>query len=1137
MTGMLQWGNLHGSSTSLLLAELLKSYEGPILVITDSSERLEQLKNNLSFFNTTSLPSFSFPGYETLPYDHFSPSENILSERLLGLYRLSSLTRGMVLTAMPTLMSRLMPKQYLQGQVFAIQVGETIPLESFKRRLVETGYLKVSQVLGHGEFAIHGSILDLFPMGSKMPFRIEFFDEEVESIRSFDTDTQRSLEKLNNIQLLPAHEYPLNESGIEHFRKGWRSYFSVNPLECPLYKSVSQAESVPGLEYYLSLFFDKTDSLFDYLPSNTLIIQLGDLSKVAEEFWKEINHRYEQLRYDRTRPLCEPAVTFIPTEECFQKMKAFGRIRLQAETLSEKMGHTNFHSESLPSLLIDHKNKEPLKHIKNWLSHFSGKTLITADSLGRVESLRELLLAHHLQPISCQSWEDFIHYPDNVLMIGISPLAEGTIISNPAIAIITENQLFGESIKSTQTTHSRTFDPHVLIRNLSELSAGDPVVHWDYGVGRYQGLERIKVQNYEAEYMVLSYANNDKIYVPIASLHLISRYTDADAEHAPLQKLGSQQWEKEKDRIAKRVRDVAAELLNVYAKRQNSPGFACAKPDSDFQLFRASFPYEETQDQTKAIQDVIADMMRPCPMDRLICGDVGFGKTEVALQAAFLAVQNGKQVAALVPTTLLASQHVENFKNRFTDWPIKIAGLFRFISDAEQKKCIESLATGRIDIVISTHKLLQPAIKFKNLGLLIIDEEHRFGVRQKEYVKSIKANVDVLTLTATPIPRTLNLSLSGTRDLSIITTPPLKRLPVKTFLHEFNESLIREAILRESLRGGQCYFLHNDIDSIHKMTDQIQKIVPQARVAIAHGQMKERELEKIMFDFYHQKTNILVCTTIIESGIDIPTANTIIINRADKFGLAQLHQLRGRVGRSHHQAYAYLLTPPQALLKSGAKKRLEAIVDLEALGSGFLLATHDLEIRGAGELLGEEQSGHIHTVGFSLYMELLEEAVQALKSGEEPQGEKSLHKEPEIDLKVTALMPEDYIGDIGLRLTLYKRLSACQNEADIETFKIEVIDRFGPLPLAAQQLIKLTQLKLLCQKVKVAKITTGSKFVYIHFEANPSIDIEKLLSWIQIQPTQFSLTHGTTLKINMEEVKELEKVDKIAEILKRLYIS
>jgi transcription-repair coupling factor (superfamily II helicase) len=858
----------------------------------------------------------------------------------------------------------------------------------------------------HGEFAVRGSIIDIFPMGSKVPYRIDLFDDEVDSLRSFDPETQRSLQPVEQIQLLPAREFPLTEEAISRFRKNYRSIFAGDPQRSLIYREVSEGNPPPGIEYYMPLFFDRTDTLFGYLPENTLAVTLEEVEITADAFWQEIGDRYEQRRHDLERPLLRPQQLYLQTGQIFAALKDLSRISLQSSKLEEKLGCQNFAAEAPPQLMLNARASQPLEALKQFIEKFKGRVLLTTETMGRRETLFDLLKNSEIRPHPFENWKTFLQAEEH-LGITVSPLQQGLLLSEPQIAIIAESQLFGEQAMQYRRRKERIRDTDALIRDLAELSIGAPVVHEEHGVGRYVGLQTLEVGKVCAEFMTLEYADGDKLYVPVSSLHFISRYTGASPEAAPLHKLGSGHWERAKRKAKERVRDVAAELLTIYAQRAARKKTPLPVPDSHYAAFASAFPFEETPDQAKAIQDVIFDLTSDKPMDRLICGDVGFGKTEVAMRAAFIASQANKQVAVLVPTTLLAQQHHQSFKDRFADWPIRVEVISRFCSRKEQETVISGIANGQVDIVIGTHKLLQDNIAFKDLGLVIIDEEHRFGVRQKERMKALRTEVDVLTLTATPIPRTLHMSLSGLRDLSIIATPPARRLAIKTFVREWDNNLLREAMLREIKRGGQIYFLHNEVESIDKMAQQVQALFPEAKVSIAHGQMRERELEQVMLNFYHGRFNILVCTTIIETGIDIPRANTIIIHRADKLGLAQLYQLRGRVGRSHHRAYAYLVIPPRPAMTNDAVKRLEAIESLEELGAGFILATHDMEIRGAGELLGKGQSGQMQEIGFSLYNDLLGRAVNSLRSGEAEalDLERLPEHGPEIDLHAPTLIP------------------------------------------------------------------------------------------------------------------------------------
>jgi len=1111
------WGQLVGSSLSLSAAICSEQHPHPVIIITPDMLTANQLADEIDFFTDRLLKPLIFPDWEILPYDQFSPHQDIISQRLYTLYRLPMLTHEVLIIPINTLMHRLLPKQHLLRHSFIVKHHDTIDLNKLTHQLDHAGYQLVSQVMLHGEYAKRGSIIDLFPMGAMNPFRIDLFGDEVDSLRIFDIDTQRTISTVEEIRLLPAHEYSLTDDAITHFRQAWRTHFSGDPSECPIYQNVSEGKPIAGIEYYLPLFFENTSSLLDYLPENSLIMQVGDIHHMATEFWTEISERYEQLRYDKTRPLLPPNEIIFPVDNLFAKFKDFPQVILHHEFVSKKSTTvTNYNVSSIDDISVDHQAKKPFLKLANWLNKHNGRVLFCAETAGRREVLIDMLSDQEIALTVYQNWQKFLS-DEAKLGIVIAPNEDSFYLSDLSISIITEADLFGSQVQQRRLRKQKTHDPENLIRDLTELKIGAPVVHIDHGVGRYLGLERIQTGHFETEFLALKYANNAKLFVPVSSLHLISRYSGMSEENAPLHSLGSKQWEKAKRKAQEKIHDVAAELLDIYAKRALKTGFCFSKPDHKYANFISSFPFEETPDQLRAIEDVINDMTRDHCTDRLICGDVGFGKTEVAIRAAFLAIQDHKQVAILVPTTLLAEQHLHNFQDRFADWPIRIEALSRFRNKKEQDTILTNLASGKIDIIIGTHKLLQPYIKFKDLALLIVDEEHRFGVRQKEKIKSLRAEVDLITLTATPIPRTLNMALANIRDLSIISTPPAKRLSVKTFVHEYNSRLIREAIMREILRGGQVYFLHNKVNSIDQMAREILKIVPEARLAIAHGQMREKELEKIMTDFYHQRINVLLSTTIIESGIDIPTANTIIINRADLFGLSQLHQLRGRVGRSHHQAYAYLLTPHDREITKDAQKRIDTIASLEELGAGFMLATHDLEIRGAGELLGDVQSGHIQEIGYSLYTELLDKTVKAMQKGEQLDIEKQLHRTTEVDLRVAALIPDIYIDDVHTRLVIYKRIASAKTEAELKELQVELIDRFGLLPEQVKNLFTITKIKLRADPLDIRKIDATSNFISVEFDANPNINVAKLIKLVQQHTNTHQLISNQKVRIKLAD--------------------
>lgn len=1131
------WGNLHGSSLALSIANGAKQVKGTSLLVTADTPSAIKLEKELNdFLRPSELPVKLFPDWETLPYDHFSPHQDIISQRLETLYQLSLNQKGIVIVPVNTLIQRMAPTNYINQYLLMLKTGQTLNIDGFRHQLEQSGYHHVSQVMGHSEFSIRGSLIDLFPMGSDKPFRIDLFDDEIDSIRYFDPDNQRSGENIQEIKLLPAREFPTDKAAIKLFRQQYLDKFEATNSKTSVYHYVTKGTMPGGIEYYLPLFFANTATLFDYLHPDSQIFMQGDIKAACEFYWADLNERYEQHRFDTDKPLLPPADLFLRFEELFAQLKSWPRVQSQFKSLEDKVGRLNFATDEIGDIAIKPQNKVPWTSIKQRTTEWQDagfKVLFNAESQGRRESLLEVLAKAELKPKIFENLSDFLSSHESI-GICISQIEHSFVLKEPdgELAFITETELLGHKISQRRLRDKRqATDESAVIRNLAELSIGQPVVHLDHGVGRYLGLQTLDAGGVTTEYLTIEYAKESKLYVPVASLHLISRYSGGDLEQAPLHSLGSEAWAKAKKKAAEKVRDVAAQLLDVYAKRAAKPGHAYKIEWQEYQSFADSFPFEETADQSQAINAVMQDMGSANAMDRLVCGDVGFGKTEVAMRAAFLAANQGKQVAILVPTTLLAQQHFENFKDRFANCPFRIEVMSRFVTGKDQKQVVNGIAEGKIDIVVGTHKLLQDDIKFSDLGLVIIDEEHRFGVRQKEKFKALRADVDILTLTATPIPRTLNMALSGMRDLSIIATPPAKRLAIKTFVQQRNKMLIREAIMREILRGGQVYFLHNEVDSIEQTAAEIAEIVPEARISIGHGQMRERELERVMSDFYHQRFNVLVCTTIIETGIDVPTANTIIMDRADHLGLAQLHQLRGRVGRSHHQAYAYLLTPHPKRMTKDAQKRLEAIASLEDLGAGFALATHDLEIRGAGELLGEDQSGQIASIGFSLYMEMLEQAVEALKEGKEPSLDAALSEHAEIDLRLPALLPDDYIGDVNQRLSLYKKLAGCKQEKQIEAFQIELIDRFGLLPDAAKNLLKISQMKLQAKQAGISKIEASAQGGFIEFAQSTSVDPGFIIKLIQAQPNIYKLEGPQKLKFALKTDSASDRLKLVGKML------
>eukprot|EP01093_Parvamoeba_rugata_P011000 TRINITY_DN29_c0_g1_i3.p1 TRINITY_DN29_c0_g1~~TRINITY_DN29_c0_g1_i3.p1 ORF type:complete len:1169 (+),score=297.13 TRINITY_DN29_c0_g1_i3:8470-11976(+) len=1119
-----QWGQLQGSSAALCITQAQAQYNGPIVLVTADTPSALKLEKELAFFMPqgdsaqTAVPITVFPDWETLPYDSFSPHQDIVSQRLETLFRFTQQVNGIFIVPINTLMQRLAPTNYLAKYLLMLNKGDTLDRDQFRRNLEQAGYLHVSQVMSHSEFSVRGSIIDLFPMGSDKPFRIDLFDDEVDSIRFFDTETQRSGDAVEKIKLLPAREFPTDKDAITLFRQRFLKKFDANNASESVFSQVSKGTMPSGVEYYLPLFFDKTATLFDYLHPKSVLLLHGDVQDASEFFWADIQERYEQHRYNPARPLLPPEDLFLPINTLFGEIKKWPRVSLSKEVIEEKAGSVNLGCEKLDDIAINSQKKIPAERLITTVNNAKkrgGKVLFCAETQGRREGLLTILQKAGIKPKAADSFNTFIKANDNIgITVGMVENSFNWKSDSGELLFITETELLGHKVSQRRLRDKRTAtDESAIIRNLAELTTGQPVVHLDHGVGRYIGMQTLDAGGVATEYLCIEYAKQAKLYVPVASLHLISRYTGGDADHAPVNSLGSEAWSKAKQKAAEKVRDVAAELLDVYARRAAKPGFSYTINWDDYQAFSDSFPFEETPDQSQAIAAVIHDMGSPQAMDRLVCGDVGFGKTEVAMRAAFLAANQGKQVAILVPTTLLAQQHHENFKDRFAAWPFEIEVMSRFVSAKGQKEVMQRLSEGKVDIVVGTHKLLSSDIAFSDLGLVIIDEEHRFGVRQKEKLKSLRADVDILTLTATPIPRTLNMAMSGMRDLSIIATPPARRLSIKTFVQQRNKAIIREAIMREILRGGQVYFLHNEVDTIARTAEEIAEIVPEARIAMGHGQMRERDLEGVMSDFYHQRYNVLVCTTIIETGIDVPSANTIIMDRADHLGLAQLHQLRGRVGRSHHQAYAYLLTPHPKRMTKDAAKRLDAIAALEDLGAGFALATHDLEIRGAGELLGDDQSGQIASIGFSLYMDMLDRAVTSLKEGKEPSLDDATAGHTEVELRIPALLPDDYIADVNTRLSLYKRLASCKTQDDVDEFQVECIDRFGLLPDAAKNLVQVAEIKLKAEALGVLKIDLSSQGGTIEFKESTNVDPGYIIQLVQTKPNTFKFEGSQKLRL------------------------
>lgn len=1125
------WSNMPGSATGLALAELMQARKGPVLCITPDMPSAMRLESELHFYGSNSTADakvLMFPDREILPYDLFSPHQDLVSDRLRVLYHLPRMRSGLVIIPVQTLMHRLAPVNYVQSHSLLLEVGAQLDSTFFSDHLQNSGYLRVKQVMEHGEYSIRGSILDIFPMGSRQPYRIDLFDDEVESIRSFDPDSQKSTEVIPRVDLLPAREFPLTKTSMDLFYQGFTAHFDQNPHRINLFRELSEKSAIPaGIEFYLPLFFEQTATIFDYLPPSTLVTSLEDIETSGAEFWKTVKDRYERRKINKESPPLPPAELFIQMPEVNANLGKFPYIRL-LENSSVK-GQQSLSCQKLPDVELQKDSRHSLDKLGLFLKKFQGRVLLVAESAGRREVILDLIRTVELNPQPVESWQEFVSGSAK-LAICDAPIDRGLVLKDHGLAVIPESMLYGERVAQRRRRTRGNLNPDAVIRNLQELKAGDPIVHVDYGVGRYQGLESLTLDGNEGEYLGLRYAGDDKILVPIGNLHLVHRYTGGSADQAPLHKLGSRQWEKARKRAREKAHDTAVELLEINARRAAATGFAHEIDEVEYHNFCNEFPFEETEDQATAIDAVLQDMKDAKPMNRMVCGDVGFGKTEVAMRAAFIAARSGQQVALLAPTTLLVQQHGENFRNRFANFAISVASLSRFQSKKEQEEVIAALALGTIDIVIGTHRLLQKDIKFRDLGLLILDEEQRFGVRHKEQMKKMRAEIDILTLTATPIPRTLNMTLAGLSDLSIIATPPARRLAIKTFVRSWDQQLIREACLREFNRGGQVYFLHNKVETIERMARDLEQLVPEANIGIAHGQMPERQLERVMMDFYHQRFNLLVCSTIIESGIDVPTANTIIINRADRLGLAQLHQLRGRVGRSHHQAYAYMMVPSKSELTGDALKRLEAIDSLGELGIGFILATQDMEIRGAGEILGESQSGEMHEIGFTLYSELLGKAVTQLKDGALDEDTETVMV-PDIDLGEPAFIPEDYLPDVNTRLVLYKRISAASSDEDFEELQSELTDRFGNLPPFTNNLLKVSRLKRHAITLGVSSIRGGDTGINLKFRDNADINVDQLLRLLQSEPHHYRFNGQDSLTIN----KETEGLSQRIAILNQLF--
>lgn len=1104
-----------GSGDAWLLAQLAKAAGKTLVILTAEPLEAQRLSEEIPIFQPE-LKVRPLPDWETLPYDSFSPHQDLISERLRTLHALMQNEVDVLTAPITTALYRVAPPSFLAAYTFSFRQKDKLDEAALRSQLTLANYAHVSQVTMPGEFCIRGSLIDLFPMGSVVPYRIDLFDDEIESIRAFDIDTQRSLYPVGHVQLLPGREFPMDEPARNLFRAKFREVFEGDPSKASLYKDIGNGIPFAGVEYYLPLFFEETSTLFDYLPTNSLIVTLGDIDDAMLRFAKDTASRYQFLKSDYERPVLPPSELFLQAEALHEHLNNFPRLALVNDP-------DNRDILAAPDVSISRRADDPVQKLRQVLSTAAhARVVLCADSHGRRETILQMLAEHRITPdAQTESVSTFLD-SDAHFAITVAPLGTGFEIPSQHLIFLTENDLYpghASTSRRGKRDQERTSNVEAMVRDLSELREGDPVVHAQHGIGRYHGLVNMDMGEGEMEFLFLEYANKTTLYVPVSQLHVIARYSGNDPETAPLHLLGSGQWEKARKKAAQQVRDTAAELLDLYAKRAARQGFAFKLPLGDYDLFAEGFGFEETADQSAAIQSVIADMTSGRPMDRLVCGDVGFGKTEVALRAAFLAIANGKQVALLCPTTLLAEQHAQTFSDRFADWPVKVVELSRFRSAKEVSQAMAGITDGTVDIVIGTHKILSKDAQFKRLGLVIIDEEHRFGVRQKEALKSLRAEVDVLTLTATPIPRTLGMSLEGIRDFSVIATAPQKRLAIKTFVRREDNSTIREALLRELKRGGQAYFLHNEVDTIHNRRARLEELVPEARIAVAHGQMGERELEQVMKGFYQQRFNVLLCTTIIETGIDVPSANTIIIHRADRFGLAQLHQLRGRVGRSHHQAYAYLMTPGEDAITKNAKKRLEAIQAMEELGSGFFLAMHDLEIRGTGEVLGESQSGNIQEVGFSMYNDMLNEAVRALKAGVEPDLDAPFTAGSEVNLHAPALLPSDYCGDVHARLSIYKRLSSTADETELIAIQEELIDRFGKLPDATRCLLATHKLRLAALALGIQKIDASEGQIVLQFKQNTVVDPLRLIELVQKQKSiRFAGQDKLRAEINCPDV-------------------
>ena len=1122
------WGSLFGPSEALALIELVESNEGIVLYIARDIKHHDEIIKSLAFFNK-SIDILSFASWEVLAFDHFSPHPDIVSSRLSTLAKLSSIDSGIVVTTIEALSQRICPRDFIEKYSLSLKNNQNLEIDSFIAKLIRIGYRRVTTVMEQGEFSLKGALIDMYPMGAKTPYRIDLFDNEIDSIRSFEPSSQRSIDIVDEIQLLPAREFATDKISIDIFKENYIAEFGSS--DGFIFTEVSEGRYPGGIEFYLPLFFQVTDTLFDYIPDNSLIAYHKGLTESIDSQSEELEERFDYCNSSLERlPLAVDKV-FLNKSDFFNALNKKSQIQIQTSK-TQKKDALDFKSSIIPPVRIEAETKTPLNKLFNFIQNFQGRILIVCESEGRQSVLKDLLSTYELVAFDCQNWTDFLDQ-DSKLSITSASLSEGVIFEN--LAIITENNLFGQdAVKQQRRRRAKHKDFDEAIKSLVEIQMGDPVVHEHYGVGRYLGLISRSFDGNQQDFLSFEYANGSKLMVPITSLNLISRYTGVSSNNAPLHKLGSQQWTKAKRKAADSLYDVAAELLEIYAKRESQKGFSFPSPSDSYSSFVSSFAFEETPDQIKTMNDVLVDMQSERPMDRLVCGDVGFGKTEIAMRAAFLAVESGKQVAILVPTTLLANQHYQTFSDRFSKFPVVIKSLSRFQNIKEQNQIKSDLNQGKIDIVVGTHKLIQGDIKYQNLGLIIIDEEHRFGVKQKESLKKIRGQSDILTMTATPIPRSLNMALGSLRELSIIASPPAKRTAIQTFVDEWDNNTIVEACSRELHRGGQIFVLHNDIDTIDNMAESLKDLMPNVKIRIAHGQMPSKELEQIMTDFYHQRFQLLVCTTIIETGIDIPSANTIIINNAQNFGLAQLHQLRGRVGRSHHKAYAYLVIKSHQSITENARKRLDAIASLEELGAGFMLANHDLEIRGAGDLLGEKQSGKISEIGFNLYHDLLRRTIHAIKNNYKLDIKDTSLEEIEINPGIACIIPETYLPDVHERLILYKRIASALSEDDLKELKVEMIDRFGPLPEPTQNLFETSSLKIYSKEIGILKINIYDDKAEITLKDKNNIDTKKIINLIQTQPTKFQLKNQNTIVLKETMESDQSRIREIRKILEKL---